>query len=85
MDIQISLEILKEGGYLSFTRVLSLVAFVFFIIVTAYLVLQGETWGHYETFAYMTCGGALGLQGFNKHINSKFNTPLGDTGKKVER
>lgn len=85
MNIQINLEILKEGGYLSFTRVLSLVAFVFFIIVTAYLVLQGETWGHYETFAYMTCGGALGLQGFNKHVNSKFNTPLGDTGKKVER
>ena len=85
MNIQVNLEILKEGGLLSFTRVLSLVAFVFFIVVTSYLVLKGETWGHYETFAYMTCGGALGLQGFNKHVNSKFNTPLGETGKKVER
>ena len=85
MSIKINFEILKEGGYFSFTRVLSLVAFVYFIIVTAYLVLQGETWGHYETFAYMTCGGALGLQGFNKHVNSKFNTPSGDIGKKVEK
>lgn len=33
----------------------------------------------------MTCGGSLGLQGFNKHVNSKFNTLSGDIGKKVEK
>lgn len=83
MNIQVNFDILKESGILSYTRVLTLIAFAFFIIVTSYLVLMGETWGHYETFAYMTCGGALGLQGYNKHVNSKYNTPLGEVGKRV--
>ena len=85
MNVQINFDVLKESGILSYTRILSLVAFTFFIVVTCYLVLTGKTWGHYDTFAYMTCGGSLGLQGYNKHINSKFNTPLGEAGKRVEK
>lgn len=76
-------EILKEGGVYSYTRILSLIGFIVFIIGSAYLIYKGLTWGNYETFATMTGGGSAATQIANKLINSKYNTPSGQVGKQI--
>lgn len=78
------MNILKENGVYSFTRILSAVGFVAFLIGSAYLIVKGTTWGNYETFATMTGGGSAATQIANKFINSKFNTPQGEAGKPTE-
>ena len=74
---------LKEGEVYSFTRLLALIGFTAFLLGSAYLIYKGTTWGNYETFATFTGGGGIASQVANKFINSKYNTPLGTTGKQV--
>lgn len=79
------MDILKEGGHYSLTRIISVIGFLVFIGGSAYLIYKGMTWGNYETFATFTGGGGAATQIANKLINSKYNTPIGDLGKIVER
>jgi hypothetical protein len=75
--------ILKEGGNYSLTRILAIINYVGFWVVTAYLIIASKTWGHYEVFAVMTLGGGATTQLYNKWVNSKYNTPQGEIGKRV--
>lgn len=75
------MEILKEGGIYSLTRILSLISYVFFVIITLYLVIKGQAGGNYDVFAAITAGGGLITQIGNKYCNSKYNTDQGSRGK----
>lgn len=78
------MDILKEDGRYSFTRVLALVGYIIFAGGSLYLLYKGTTWGNYETFATMTGGGGAVTQIANKFINSKYNTVIGQSGKPKE-
>lgn len=77
------LEILKEDGVYSLTRILSFVGYLVFIIVSLYLAFTGKVWGNYGEFAFATGGSAV-AQIANKFINSKYNTPPGKPGKVIK-
>lgn len=77
------MEMLKENGVYSLTRVLPAIGYVAFIIVSLILAFTGKTWGNYGEFTAAT-GGAIMVQLGNKWINSKYNTPLGLAGKQVK-
>ena len=68
-------KLIQENGQLSLTRVLTVVAFAAFLVASAYLILSGQTWSHYDTFASLTAGGGLATQVANKFVNSKYNSP----------
>lgn len=70
--------LINENGVPSLTRMLSIVAFVAFLIGSFYLMWKGQRWDHYETFAFITGGGGTGAQVANKYINSKFNSKTVD-------
>lgn len=70
-------KLLNESGNPSLTRHLSIVSYGLFVLVTLYLVANNQTWGHYETFTFITAGGGLGMQLSNKLIDSKFNSEIG--------
>lgn len=73
---------LKEGEVYSLTRILLMLGYVTFLLVSVILALTGKVWGNYGEFA-IACGGATLVQLGNKYINSKYNTPIGELGKKV--
>lgn len=77
-------ELINENGVPSLTRMMSVVAFIAFLGASFYLMIQGQRWDHYETFAYITGGGGTGAQVVNKFINSKYNTPPGSFPGKSE-
>ena len=66
-----------ENGSLSLTRVLSFLYFLFFVVITSYLVVMQQTWGSYDIFAAIIGGGGVAGQVSNKFINSKYNTAPG--------
>jgi len=74
---------LYENGVPSLTRVLSLIAFAAFLLCSAYLMVKGQVWPHYDTFAYITGGGGTTAQLFNKFVNSKYNSHLGNSPDKA--
>ena len=55
----------------SLTSTMALTAFTVFLLVSAYLVLTGRTWAHYDIFAGVACGGGLFTQLGGKYINNK--------------
>ena len=65
-------ELMYEGGQLSFTRVLVALSFLLFVLGSAYLMLNGITWQHYDTFASLTGGGGIVAQVGNKFVLSKY-------------
>ena len=71
------LEIFKENGVYSLTRVIVALNYVLFIVGTAYLIITGQTWGNYDTFCVVTATGGSATQLVNKFINSKYNTEIG--------
>ena len=75
------LETLKEGEFLSLTRLLTALGYITFLGLSLYLAITGQTWGNYGEFAFAT-GGAILVQLGNKYVNSKYNTPQGELGKK---
>lgn len=77
------MDILKEGGVYSLTRIIAALNYVGFWVVTAYLLITTKTWGHYDVFAIITLGGGATTQLYNKWVNSKYNTTLGEIGKRV--
>lgn len=70
--------VLYEGGNLSLTRVIAATGWLAFLVASAYLMVVGETWGNYETFASIAAGGGAVTQIANKLINSKYNSPIGE-------
>lgn len=73
---------LKEGDFISLTRVLTTLGYITFLGLSLYLGLTGKIWGNYGEFAFAT-GGAILVQLGNKYVNSKYNTPQGELGKKT--
>lgn len=76
------IEMLKEDGVLSLTRVLPTLGYIVFLIISVGLAVTGKAWNNYGEFA-MATGGAVIVQLGNKWINSKYNTPAGGAGKIV--
>jgi hypothetical protein len=74
--------LIYEGGMPSLTRVISIVAFIAFLVASAYLIIAGKRWDHYETFAALTGGGGAATQVANKVINSVYNSPSDQFPKK---
>lgn len=74
------MDILKEDGVYSLTRVLLAMGYMVFLFVSVYMILTGKTWEHYTEFTTAT-GSAAMVQLGNKFINSKYNTPQGAAGK----
>lgn len=66
--------ILYENNELSLTRCITVVAWVAFLAVSFYLVYTAQSWGNYDTFAFLTGGGGATTQVVNKLINSKYNS-----------
>lgn len=66
--------LLYENNELSLTRVLAVVGWAAFLIVSFYLVYERIAWANYDTFATLTGGGGGAIQVANKLINSKFNS-----------
>lgn len=67
--------LLYENNEPSLTRFITLSAFLAFIAGSAYLLIAGKQWAHYETFAGLTAGGGVFGQLTNKFINNKFGSP----------
>lgn len=76
------LEMLKEDGVYSLTRVLPTIGYLVFILVSIGLAIFGKEWQNYGEFAVAT-GGAIIVQLGNKYINSRYNTPVGSAGKTI--
>lgn len=57
----------REDGCLSEGRVTSLATFALWVIVTLFLCLKNQTWGHYEAFSAI-CFGYGVRQYFNKKV-----------------
>jgi len=74
---QFIIRLLYENGEPSRTGLFSVIAFLAFLIGSAYLLVKGQQWAHYETFAYLTGGGGLGGLVSNKLINNKYGSPEG--------
>lgn len=74
------LEMLKENGTYSLTRVLPTIGYSVFILVSIGLAIFGKEWGNYPEFA-MATGGAIIVQLGNKWINSRWNSEPGKAGK----
>lgn len=76
-------EMLKEKNEYSLTRLLAVISFAAFLIASFYLIVKGQTWGNYETFATVAGGGGAVTQIANKLINSTKNTNPGEAGKPI--
>jgi len=64
--------LMYEPGGPSLTRSLSVIFAVAFLIGSFYLLIRGQGWEHYETFAAITGGGGIGGQVANKFLNNKY-------------
>lgn len=69
--------LLYENDILSLTRVLAVIGWLAFLLVSFYLVWRGTGWQNYETFASLTGGDGAATQIANKFINSKYNSAPG--------
>jgi hypothetical protein len=69
--------LLYENDTPSLTRCISIIAFLAFLAGSAYLMLAGKRWDHYETFATLAGGGGAVTQIANKFMNSAYNSPSG--------
>ena len=58
-----------ENNEPSLTRVIALMAFMAFLIGSAFLMLKNQHWDHYSEFATLTGGGGAVTQIANKFIN----------------
>lgn len=66
--------LLYENNELSLTRCITVIAWAAFLAVSFYLVYTAQSWGNYDTFAFLTGGGGATTQVVNKLINSKYNS-----------
>ena len=70
--------LIYENNQPSLTRIISIVSIIQFMYGSFYLLLSGQTWAHYESFASFTAGGGLATQVANKFVNSKYNSNTGE-------
>lgn len=75
--IQYIRELMCDNGQPAPNRFYPALAFFFFLAVSSYLAIKGQTWQHYETFSAITGGGALAYLLGNRLINSKYNSEVG--------
>lgn len=78
-------DLLYENGQMSLTRVISLMGFLAFLLVSFYQTYNGTL--DYITFATICGGGGIAGQTVNKFINSKYNSVAGgyaESGSKKE-
>lgn len=61
--------LIYENNEPSLTRIMTILAFLAFLVGSAYLILKGQKWDHYESFATLTGGGGVGGQLANKFMN----------------
>lgn len=71
------INLLYENGEPSLTRIMTLTAFLAFLVGSAFLLFKGQRWEHYETFAAATAGGGVGGQLANKLMNLSKGSPDG--------
>lgn len=76
--------LLYENNELSLTRCITVIAWAAFLAVSFYLVYTAQSWGNYDTFAFLTGGGGATTQVVNKFINSKYNSALGSYQQRPE-
>ena len=69
--------LLYENNELSLTRCITVIAWAAFLAVSFYLVYTAQSWGNYDTFAFLTGGGGATTQVVNKFINSKYKSVPG--------
>ena len=65
------IDFLKERGVLSFTRLITAISIVSFLIVSFYLAYTNTDWRGYDTFSNLTGGGGIGAQLVNKFISER--------------
>lgn len=65
--------IYDSNGVPSCTTFLAVTGFAFFLLVTAFLLIQNRTWAHYEVFAGTMLTACFGAQVTGKYINSRTN------------
>jgi hypothetical protein len=70
--------LMYENSEPSLTRVISTIAFLAFLAGSAFLLIKGLHWDHYETFATATAGGGLGGQLVNKFMNLSKGSPVNE-------
>ena len=69
--------LIYENGSPSRTGIISLLFAISFLVGSAYLIINGISWSHYETFSLVTSGGGIGGALGNKFINSTKNSDIG--------
>jgi hypothetical protein len=67
--------LLYENKEPSLTRVMTVIAFLAFLVGSAFLLVKGQHWDHYDTFAAATAGGGVGGQLVNKFMNLSKGSP----------
>lgn len=64
-----------ENNEPSLTRVISTIAFLAFLAGSAFLLIKGQHWDHYDSFSAATAGGGVGGQLANKFMNLSKGSP----------
>lgn len=62
-----------KDGYLSTSKILSFVGYIFFLIITCFVIYQSPEKFNYELFAILSGGGAVGSRVIDKWLNIKAN------------
>lgn len=77
---QFGYDLFYENGSLSLAKMTACWGYFVYTWTSIYLMVTGQTWGHYTEFStYMAGTSTLILTG-NKFINSKYNTVQGGFG-----
>lgn len=62
---------LGKDGYLSISKVLSFVGFIFFIVISFIVLFKTPEKFNYDLFAILTGGGAVGSRVVDKWLNTR--------------
>lgn len=73
------LEMFKNDGRVSLSKVLSTIGYMTFIILSVYLALAGKTWGNYGEFA-LAAGGSILVRFADKCINKRYSNNENSVG-----
>ena len=70
--------LLTDNEKVSLTRLIAITAWLSFLIASAYLMITGKEWVHYEVFATFTAGGACVTRVADKYLSKKYNSVKDD-------
>lgn len=65
--------LLTNNDKISLTRLIAITAWLAFLTASAYLIITGKEWAHYEVFTTFTAGGACLTRLSDKYLNKKFD------------